>query len=270
MTTPIPRDHARDRGYFVHDHGQRGAAVLVLGGTGEARELAGELATLGRPVISSLAGRVSAPRLPAGEVRIGGFGGIDGLTEYLRTQQFSAVVDATHPFAARITQNAATACAATGTPLLVLRRPPWTPVDGDHWTAVPDLPAAASMVGLLPADNVVLLTVGRQGIDAFAAAPQRFWLRCVDRPARPMPAVCDLILDRGPFTQDGELELLQRLAVDLLVTKNSGGPMTVAKLTAARILGLPVLMIERPALPGGVRVVHDVPSALAWATQSEL
>jgi precorrin-6A/cobalt-precorrin-6A reductase len=268
MTKPLPRDHARDNGYFVHDHSQRGASVLVLGGTGEGRELAGQLAALGRPVISSLAGRVSAPLLPAGEVRIGGFGGVDGLTEYLRAQQFSAVVDATHPFAARITQNAATACAATGTPLLVLRRPPWTPVDGDHWTTVPDLRAAASMVSLLPADNVVLLTIGRQGVDAFAAAPQRFWLRAVDPPDAPVPAGCDLIIDRGPFTQDGELELLQRLAVDLLVTKNSGGPMTVAKLTAARILGLPVLMIERPALPGGVRVVDDVPTALAWTTRA--
>jgi precorrin-6A/cobalt-precorrin-6A reductase len=260
-----PRDHARNYGDFVHDHGEkRAGAVLVLGGTGEGRELAGQLAAFGRPVISSLAGRVSQPRLPAGPVRVGGFGGVDGLAEYLRAEHISAVIDATHPFAARITQNAADACAATGTALLVLRRLPWTPVDGDHWTPVGDLAAAASIVGRLPPDDVVLLTVGRQGVEAFSALLQRFWLRAVDPPDGPTPARCDLLLDRGPFTLDGELELLQRLAIDLLVTKNSGGAMTVAKLTAARTLGLPVLMVERPALPDGVQVVTDVPAALAW------
>jgi precorrin-6A/cobalt-precorrin-6A reductase len=243
--------------------------VLVLGGTSEGRELAGQLAAFGRPVISSLAGRVSEPRLPAGQVRIGGFGGVDGMAEYLREERVSAVVDATHPFAARISQNAASACAVTGTPLLVLRRPPWTPVDGDNWTAVGDLAAAASIVGRLQPDDVVLLTVGRQGIGAFTALPQRFWLRSVDPPDEPAPARCDLILDRGPFTLDGELELLQRLAIDLVVTKNSGGELTGAKLTAARTLGLPVIVVERPALPDGVQVVTDVPAALAWALDRE-
>jgi precorrin-6A/cobalt-precorrin-6A reductase len=238
--------------------------VLVLGGTAEGRELATTLNQAGRPVISSLAGRISSPRLPPGEVRTGGFGGVDGLADFLREQRISAVIDATHPFAARITASAVAACARTGTPLLVLRRPPWTPVDGDHWTPVPDLDAAASMVGPLPPDDVVLLTIGRQAVTAFAGLPQRFWLRAVEAPDGLLPARCELILDRGPFTLDGELELLQRLAVDVLVTKNSGGPMTVAKLGAARTLGLPVVMVERPALPAGLALVDDVAAALAW------
>jgi precorrin-6A/cobalt-precorrin-6A reductase len=242
--------------------------VLILGGTTEGRELAAGLELLDRAVISSLAGRVSAPRRPPGEVRTGGFGGVEGLSEYLRAERISTVVDATHPFAARITENAAIACVQTRTPLLVLRRPPWTPAAGDRWTTVPDLAAAASLVGLRPTDDVVLLTIGRQGVGAFAALPQRFWIRAVDPPDGARPARCELILDRGPFARAGELSLLQRLRVDLLVTKNSGGPMTVAKLGAARTLGLPVLMIERPRLPNAVRVVDDVPAALAWVRNS--
>jgi precorrin-6A/cobalt-precorrin-6A reductase len=241
--------------------------VLVLGGTAEGRELAAALQAAGRPVISSLAGRVSSPRRPAGEVRVGGFGGIDGLSDYLRSQRISAVVDATHPFAARITGNAVAACDRTGTPLLVLRRPSWTPTDGDTWTTVADLTAAAAAVRRLDPDTAVLLTIGRQGIGAFAHAPQRFWLRAVDPPDGPAPDRCELILDRGPFTLAGEVDLLRRLAIDLLVTKNSGGPMTEAKLTAARHLGLPVLLVARPALPDGVSTVADVPAALTWALQ---
>ena len=132
---------------------------------------------------------------------------------------------------------------------------------------VKDLDAAASTIGRQPPDDVILLTTGRQGVAAFAGLPQRFWLRAVDPPDGPRPARCELILDRGPFVLDGELELLQRLAVDLLVTKNSGGALTEAKLTAARMLGLPVLMLERPPLPDGVQVVSDVPAALSWVMQ---
>jgi len=165
----------------------------------------------------------------------------------------------------------------------VLRRPPWTPVAGDNWTAVPDLAAAATLLteahpaqptGLarsvqvrrndLTPDAAVLLTIGRQGVGAFTAAPQRFWLRSVDPPEPPLPARSELILDRGPFTVDGELALMRGLSIDILVTKNSGGPMTAAKLVAARRLGLPVIMVERRSLPPGLPTADTVPSALAW------
>jgi precorrin-6A/cobalt-precorrin-6A reductase len=238
--------------------------VLVLGGTVEGRGLAGALRSAGHDVISSLAGRVANPRLPEGDVRVGGFGGVDGLAEYLDTQQISAVIDATHPFAARITANAAVACARTGTPLAVLRRPSWTPLDGDDWTDVPDLPAANDIISAMAPEAAVLLTVGRQGVGAFQAAPQRFWLRSVDPPAEPLPARCELILQRGPFTALQERQLFKRLRIDVLVTKNSGGPMTVAKLTMARELGLPVLMVTRPRLPDGVRTVNGIPAAILF------
>jgi precorrin-6A/cobalt-precorrin-6A reductase len=223
-----------------------GGTVLVLGGTGEGRELADRLAGAGVRVISSLAGRVSTPRRPAGQVRTGGFGGADGLAEYLARQEISAVVDATHPFAAQITANAVTACARTGTPLLGLRRPPWVPRELDRWTAVPDLDSAAT------------------GVAAFAASGQRFWLRAVEPPDGPGPARLDLILDRGPFRVEAEIALMQRLSIDVVVTKNSGGPMTAAKLTAARELGLPVVVVDRPALPPGGRTVSTVAAALTW------
>jgi precorrin-6A/cobalt-precorrin-6A reductase len=244
--------------------GTTAGRVLVLGGTAEGRELATRLVTDGVRVLSSLAGRVSAPRLPPGEVRVGGFGGAAALAEFLGTEGISAVVDATHPFAAGITANAASACLRTGTPLLVLRRPPWTAGPGDRWTTVPDLTSAAATVAAEPVESVVLLTVGRQGVGAFCAAPQRFWLRAVDPPEGPQPPRTEVILDRGPFTVDGELALLQRLSVDLLVTKNSGGPMTAAKLVATRQLGLPVIVVDRPAPPAGVPMVTDVPSARHW------
>ncbi len=242
--------------------------VLVLGGTTEGRTLATELVAAAVPVVSSLAGRVSAPRLPPGAVRVGGFGGSEGLAEYLADHRISAVVDATHPFAARITANANAACARTGTPLLVLRRAPWTAAERDRWTIVSSLPSAATELDRYDADARVLLTVGRQGVDAFALASQQLWLRSVDPPDAPLPARTELIRDRGPFTIDGELLLLRRLSIDVLVTKNSGGSMTAAKLAAARQLGLPVIVVARPPLPPGVRVVDDVPTALNWLTSS--
>jgi precorrin-6A/cobalt-precorrin-6A reductase len=238
--------------------------ILVLGGTAEGRELATNLVDAGRQVISSLAGRISTPRLPPGTVRVGGFGGADGLADYLRAQRISAVIDATHPFAAQITANAVSACRRTGTPLLVLRRPAWTTTDTDTWHTATDLTDAAAEVTSLPRDTAVLLTTGRQGAGRFSAAPQRFWLRAVEPPDEPLPARCDLILERGPFTLDGERNLLQRLDIGVLVTKNSGGDLTAAKLTAARELGLTVIMVDRPPLPGEVTSVPDVASALTW------
>ncbi|MEE1787341.1 cobalt-precorrin-6A reductase [Streptomyces sp. SP17BM10] len=238
--------------------------VLILGGTTEGRALAGELA--GHPdlrVTSSLAGRVARPRLPAGEVRVGGFGGPDGLAAWLRAERVAAVVDATHPFAAGMSRNAAVAAAATGVPLLALRRPGWSPVDGDRWHPVPSLAAAAEALPAL--GRRVFLTTGRQGIATFAHLDGlHFTARSVDPPEPPLPSSLDILLDRGPFTLEGERELLREHRIDVLVTKDSGGAATAPKLTAARELGLPVVVVERPPLPDGVPVAPDVPGAVRW------
>jgi precorrin-6A/cobalt-precorrin-6A reductase len=232
--------------------------VLVLGGTGEARELAAALHPA-HQVITSLAGRVRDPRLPVGEVRVGGFGGPDALAEWLRGNGIDAVVDATHPFAERISASAARAAGVAGVPLVLLRRPGWTEGPGDRWVRVPDLAAAAAG---LPGDRV-FLTTGRQGLAAFAGCPQRFLIRCVDPPEGPLPADAEVVLARGPYTVDGEIGIMARHRIDVLVTKDSGGPMTAAKLDAARVLGLPVVVVDRP-LPPDVPVVEDVAAALAW------
>jgi len=223
--------------------------ILILGGTGEARELAAALTAAGVDVLSSLAGRVSQPRLPAGPVRIGGFGGPAGLAAFLRDEAITGVIDATHPFAAAITASAAEAAAATGIPLLVLRRPPW-PAD-PSWVSVPDIDAAAGAVRDWPGEGV-FLTTGRRDLSAFAADDRhRFLVRAVDPPdpGTPTPKQMTLILDRGPYTVDGETALMREHGVGLLVTKNSGGPMTAAKLDAARALAVTVVMVERPPLP---------------------
>lgn len=244
--------------------GATGATVLVLGGTAEGRELATRLVTAGVPVISSLAGRVASPRALPGRTRTGGFGGVDGLAAFLSRERIAAVVDATHPFATRITANAARACARTGTPWRVLHRPPWVPGPADRWTAVADLAAAAEQVARMESDARVLLTVGRQGAGAFAQVTQRILLRAVDPPEGPLPPRTDVLLDRGPYTVPGELALMRRHGVDALVTKNSGGPATEAKLTAARELGLPVIVVNRPGIPDGAPTVPDAASAAAW------
>ncbi|MEU9040126.1 MULTISPECIES: cobalt-precorrin-6A reductase [unclassified Kitasatospora] len=236
--------------------------LLILGGTTEGRTLAAALD--GRPslrVTSSLAGRVAQPRLPAGEVRIGGFGGPDGLAAWLRAERVDAVVDATHPFAVGISRNAALAAAATGVPLLVLRRPGFTPVDGDRWLPVPSLDAAAE---LLPRHGErVFLTTGRQGLAAFAHLDGvHFLARSVDPPEPPLPPSFEVLLDRGPFTLDGERALLREHRIDVLVTKDSGGAATAPKLTAARELRLPVIIVERPPVPDGVPVVPDLEGAV--------
>ncbi|MBD0672151.1 cobalt-precorrin-6A reductase [Streptomyces sp. CBMA156] len=240
--------------------------LLILGGTTEGRALAAELAPTAHRVTSSLAGRVAQPRLPAGEVRIGGFGGPEGLADWLRTEQVDAVVDATHPFAAGISRNAALAAAATGVPLLVLRRPGFTRVDGDRWLPAPSLAAAAD---LLPRRGErVFLTIGRQGVAAFAHLDGvHFLARSVDPPEPPVPPSFEVLLDRGPFTLEGEMSLLREHRIDMLVTKDSGGAATAPKLTAARRLRLPVVIVERPPVPDGVPVVSDVPGAVRWLEQ---
>lgn len=238
--------------------------VLLLGGTGEARRLAALLAQR-RPalrVVTSLAGRVAQPALPDGEVRIGGFGGAAGLAEWLRREQVGAVIDATHPFAARISAAAVTASAEVGVPLLVVRRPDWTAEPGDDWRRVPSLDAAAEAVAGL--GERVFLSTGRQSLAAFAGLDRQWFLvRSVDPPDPPLPRRLAVVLDRGPFTVDGELALLRRYDIDVLVTKDSGGTMTAAKLHAARRLGLPVVMVDRPPTPPADQV-ESVEDALPW------
>ncbi|MCF6744525.1 cobalt-precorrin-6A reductase [Blastococcus sp. KM273128] len=235
--------------------------VLVLGGTGEARRLAAALVADGVDVVSSLAGRVAEPALPPGAVRIGGFGGVDGLVAWLRAERVSAVVDATHPFAAGMTDSAAAAARATGLPLLRLQRPGWSAQPGDDWRWVDSLAGAAEAV---QGFGWVFLTTGRQGLAAFAGLAAHCVVRSVDPPQPPLPARTTTVLARGPFSVDDELALLREHAVDVVVTKDSGGSMTAAKLTAARELGLPVVLVRRPPLPAGVPVVATVGDARAW------
>ena len=236
--------------------------LLLLGGTGEARALACALDEMPVEVISSLAGRVSNPALPVGAVRIGGFGGVDGLGASLRAEAIAAVIDATHPFAATMTAHAAAACARAAVPLLVLQRPAWT--SDPTWARVPDIAAAAEVVRA-SASTVVFLTTGKRDVAAFADDPGRHYLvRVVDPPETAAPPRHTLVLDRGPYSLDGELSLMREHAVDLLVTKDSGGTMTAAKLAAARDLGVPVIVVDRPPLPTAVEIVDTVDAALTW------
>jgi precorrin-6A/cobalt-precorrin-6A reductase len=230
--------------------------ILILGGTGEARELARRVSQ-SLPVVSSLAGRVTDPRLPVGDVRIGGFGGVDGLTEWLRDNEISAVIDATHPFARQITSNAFEACQRVGVPFLILRRPGFTPKPGWLW-----VDSVAEAARNLPGSRV-FLTTGRQDLAEFAGCSQWFLARMVEPPEPPMPHRIEVLLSRGPFTVDGELELMRSHRIDVLVTKDSGGAMTSAKLEAARQLDVPVVVVRRPPLPPA-QVVGTVEGALAW------
>jgi precorrin-6A/cobalt-precorrin-6A reductase len=242
----------------------RDPCVLILGGTSEARELALRLAArAGLRVVSSLAGRVRDPALPAGEVRIGGFGGPDGLAAWLTDQHVSAVVDATHPFAAGISASAAAACAQAGVPLVRVARPPWRPGDGDIWHEAGSLTEAASVLPGL--GDRVFLTTGRQGLAAFAPLNDVWFLiRCVDPPTEPMPPRREVILARGPYDAAAELALLRRHRIKVLVTKNSGGELTAGKLAAARDLGIPVVMVSRPELAGGPECCAGAAEAERW------
>ena len=243
--------------------------VLILGGTAEARSLASELVGRGDAVVSSLAGRVRDPALPLGEVRIGGFStgkldGVGGLTAYLFEQQITAVVDATHPFAATISAHAALACARSGTPLIRLERPGWrTHPDADRWLWV-DSVKEAIQAG--EGYRRPFLTTGRQSLAAFAEswADKVATARVVDPLEFAIPARWRLIRSRGPYAYDTEHALMKAAGTDLLVTKDSGGTHTAAKLDAARDLGIDVLVIARPSTPVKVPLVTDVVAALAW------
>ena len=239
--------------------------ILVLGGTAEARELAAALDAQGVALTSSLAGRVANPRLPAGEVRIGGFGGPEALAEWLREHAVRAVVDATHPFAERISASAARASAAAGVPLLRLERPGWCERDGDDWHWVDDLDAAAAAI---PGHGErVFLTTGRQGLASFARSDAWFLVRCVDPPDPPLPERHEVLLDRGPYTLDGERALIDTHRLDVVVTKDSGGEHTAAKLDAARERGLPVIVVRRPPRPD-VSTVGTVAEARDWVAHA--
>ena len=233
--------------------------VLILGGTAEARALAAALVDAGAHVVSSLAGRVRDPALPPGEVRIGGFGGIDGLVAWITEHDAAAVVDATHPFASTMTAHAVSASASVGVPLVVLRRPGWPP--DPEWMWADSLPAAAALLPSL--GKRVFLTTGRTSLAAFADLDLEFLVRCVDPPSGPMPRRVHVLLSRGPFTVDRERSLMREHGVDVLVTKDSGGPLTSAKLAAAREEGVTVLVVRRPPLPAGVEAVDTVEAALA-------
>ncbi|MDQ1034070.1 precorrin-6A/cobalt-precorrin-6A reductase [Streptomyces sp. V3I8] len=241
--------------------------VLILGGTTEARHLAGLLhGTPGLDLTSSLAGRVAGPRLPPGGVRVGGFGGAGAMAAWLREHAVDVLVDATHPFAATISFHAAQAAGAAGIPLLALRRPGWIPVEGDVWHEAGSLARAAELLPGL--GRRVFLTTGRTGLAAFAGLDDLWFLvRSVDAPEPPGPARMEVLLDRGPFDLDGERGLLRRHRVDVVVTKDSGGAATAPKLTAAREAGLPVVVVRRPPVPEGVPVAADAGAAARWVAE---
>jgi len=232
--------------------------VLLLGGTGEARALAALLVAAGVDVLSSLAGRVSRPALPAGRVRVGGFGGVDGLAMFLVEHRVRVVVDATHPFAATISANAASACAQTGTPLLRLARPGWAGhPDADRWTWVGSITEALATAGDRP-----VLTTGRQSLHEFLPWADRAVLaRVVDPPGLELPPAWRLLRSRGPYDLAAERSLLRGHRADLLVTKDSGGSLTAAKLDAARALDVPVVVVRRPPEPAADLVVTGVERA---------
>ncbi|TCT08122.1 precorrin-6A reductase [Aquabacter spiritensis] len=238
--------------------------MLLLGGTGEARDLAGRLAArIDLSVILSLAGRTERPAAQPVPARSGGFGGVAGLVRYLADARIAAVVDATHPYADTISRHAALACAEAGVPRLVLRRAPWAPLAGDRWHTVADVADAITALGASP--RRVFLAIGRNAVRGFEAAPQHAYLvRSVD-PVTPPLAVPDAgyLTARGPFALEDELALLRMHRIDAVVAKNSGGPATYAKIAAARRLGIEVLMLRRPDPPPGAAVACPE-AAIVW------
>ena len=238
--------------------------VLVLGGAAEGRKIAARIAGDARfEGIVSLAGRTAAPHGQALPTRVGGFGGAAGLARYLVEARIDAVVDATHPFAARISENARRACADMRVPLVRLARAPWRRRDGDRWTEVADNAAAAAALGAVP--RRVFLTIGRQGVGDFRAAPQHDYLvRAIDAPdPGELPPCARLLLARGPFDLAGEMALMREARVDVVVSKNSGGDATFAKIETARRLGLEVVMIDRPPQSDAPQA-DDVEAAMAF------
>ena len=241
--------------------------VLLLGGTTEASQIGRELAAAGVTAVYSYAGRTAMPVAQALPTRVGGFGGIDGLTEYISCERMTHVIDATHPFASQISRNAVDACAKTATPLIAYLREPWAASPGDKWQHVATVADAAAVLPDRPAR--IFLAIGRQHLNPFAPQPQHFYLlRLVDAPntALPLPNA-EIVLARGPFTVDGDLALLRDHRITHIVARNAGGEGAKAKLDAARALGLPVIMIDRPNLPER-RTAKNVDQIMRWLTHS--
>jgi precorrin-6A/cobalt-precorrin-6A reductase len=237
--------------------------VLLLGGTTEASALAQALADEGIAAVFSYAGRTARPLPQPIAQRTGGFGGADGLADYLRAEGFTHIVDATHPFATMISRNAVAAARSTGLPLIAVERAPWTPGPGDHWLRVPDVETAVAALPATPAR--VFLAIGKQSLTPFAARPEHHYLlRLVDPPTAALPlASADVVIARGPFEAEGDRALMAAHGITHIVAKNSGGSGAEAKLIAARALGLPVILIDRPTMPGRA-VVAGVAELLAW------
>ncbi len=241
--------------------------LLILGGTTEATALANLAAERGVQGTVSFAGRVDRPRRQPLPQRVGGFGGVDGLADYIRAEGITHLVDATHPFAAQMSRNAVYAAQQAGIPMVALTRPAWRPQTGDRWTHVPDI--AGALAALNGEARRVMLAVGRMHLAEFAPNPQHFYLlRLVDPPkdALPFPQY-HIVVDRGPFTVEDDSALMREHGIDLVVSKNAGGSGASAKLDAARALGLPVVMIDRPALPDR-RALATPAEVLDWVAHA--
>lgn len=225
--------------------------------------MARALADAGVPATLSYMGRVERPKPQPIPVRVGGFGGVPGLVDWLRTHRVTHLVDATHPFAAQMSANAVAAAVASSVPLLALIRPAWVPGPGDRWTCVPDM--AAAVAALAGPARRVMLAIGRMHLAEFAVQPQHdYLLRLVDPPVRPVPLPkAHVVVDRGPFSAEADRDLMAQHRIDLIVAKNAGGTGSVSKLQAARELGLPVLMIDRPDIPPR-RTAQTVAQVLDW------
>lgn len=243
--------------------------ILLLGGTTEASMLAKALAEAGADAVFSYAGRTAQPVAQPLPTRVGGFGGIAGLVAFLRAEAITHVVDATHPFAAQMSRNAIAACAEVGVPLSGFERPTWQAEAGDSWTHVADMEAAVAALPEAPAR--VFLAIGKQNLATFAVRSQHHYLlRLVDAPEPPLPlSDCAVELARGPFDLAGDLELMQRHRITHVVAKNAGGTGAAAKLGAARQLGLPIVMIDRPHLPPR-RVLGRLAEVMTWLGHSEV
>lgn len=241
--------------------------LLILAGTSEATALARVAAERGLNGVVSFAGRVERPLRQPLPQRIGGFGGVDGLICFLRKASITHVIDATHPFAVQMSRNAVAACARAGVPLLALTRPEWQAGPGDRWQHVPDIPGA--VVALDRPRATVMLAVGRMHLADFAPNPQhRYLLRLVDPPKGPLPfPEAEVIVDRGPFDETADRALMERHGIEIVVSKNAGGTGAYAKIAAARALGLPVIMIDRPKPPAR-REIHDVDAVFDWLAHS--
>jgi precorrin-6A/cobalt-precorrin-6A reductase len=236
--------------------------ILLLGGTTEANLMAQAIAKAGLSAVYSYAGRTEAPMGQPIHMRVGGFGGVEGLRAYLKAEAITHLIDATHPFAAQMSTNAVAACTAESVPLIALERAPWSPGNGDRWALVPDIETAVAALAGPP--QRVFLAIGRQHLEPFAAQSQHHYLlRLVDEPTGPLPFPAEVVVARGPFDVAGDTALMQEHRIDVVVAKNAGGKGAVAKIAAARALGLPVVMVDRPAIPPR-RVAHSVAGVIAW------